>query len=56
MAEELSYEKLYDRLSLHQQGAKRWEEIVDFRPDPRHIRRAKRMRQSPVSIGALDLA
>ena len=51
----LSYEKLYDALSIHHQAAKRWEDILTFTPFMKHIERDKRRRKSPVSTRALGL-
>jgi hypothetical protein len=54
-ADELSYEKLYDALSLHHQAAKRWEDILTFAPLRKHIERDKRKRKSPVTAKAPGL-
>jgi hypothetical protein len=54
-ADELSYEKLYDALSLHHQAAKRWEELLTFAPLRNHVERDKRKRKSPVTAKALGL-
>lgn len=53
--DELSYEKLYDALSLHHQAARRWEEILTFAPLMKHVERDKRRRKSPVTPKALGL-
>lgn len=44
----LSYEKLYDALSVHQQAAKRWEDLLTFTPLMKRVKRDKR-RQNPQS-------
>lgn len=51
----LSYEKLYDALSIHHQAAKRWEDILTFRPFMKQVERDKRRRKSPVSARDLGL-
>ena len=54
-ADELSYEKLYDALSLHHQAAKRWDDILTFAPLRNHVERDKRKRKSPVTAKAPGL-
>jgi len=54
-ADNLSYEKLYDALSIHHQAAKRWEDILTFTPFMKHVERDKRRRKSPVSTRAFGL-
>ena len=56
VVDNLSYEKLYDALSIHHQAAKRWEELLTFAPSPKQVERDKRKRKSPVSTRALGLA
>jgi len=51
----LSYEKLYDALSIHHLAAKRWEDILTLRPFMKQVERDKRRRKFPVSTGALCL-
>lgn len=52
----LSYEKLYDLLAQHLIKASDFTAIVAFNPDPRHVSRDKRARQSPIESGILALA
>ena len=52
----LSYEKLYDALSIHHQAAKRWEDLLTFAPFMKQVKRDKRRRKSPVSTRAFGLA
>jgi hypothetical protein len=47
----LSYEKLYDVLATHLVRARDLDELAAFDPDPRHVRRDKRRRKSPVDSG-----
>ena len=47
----LSYEKLYDVLATHLVRARDLDELAAFDPDPRHVRRDKRRRKSPVESG-----
>lgn len=53
---DLSYEKLYDALSIHHPAARRWEDILTFEPIRKHIEREKRKRKSPVTARAVGLA
>jgi hypothetical protein len=55
VVESLSYEKLYDALSIHHQAAKRWEELLTFAPFRKQVQRDKRRRKSPVTPRALGL-
>lgn len=52
----LSFEKLYDLLAVHLVKSRTLNELESFQPDPRHITRDKRRRQSPVESGILALA
>lgn len=52
----LSYEKLYDLLSVRLIHAGNLAEVAAFDPDPRHVTRDKRTRKSPVESGILALA
>lgn len=52
----LSYEKLYDLLAVHLVKSTDLAEVAAFNPDPRHITRDKRARQSPVESGILALS
>ena len=49
--ERLSYEKLYDLLAVRLIKARDLAELITFDPDPRHIVRDKRTRNSPVESG-----
>ena len=51
----LSYEKLYDLLALHLVKSPNLAEVRAFNPDPRHVTRDKRTRQSPVESGIAAL-
>jgi hypothetical protein len=51
----LSYEKLYDLLAVRLIKARNLAELAAFDPDPRHVERDKRTRQSPVESGILAL-
>lgn len=51
----LSYEKLYDLLAVHLIKSANLAEVIAFDPDPRHVMRDKRARQSPVESGILAL-
>lgn len=51
----LSYEKLYDLLAAPLVKATDLAGIVAFAPDPRHVIRDRRSRQSPVESGILAL-
>lgn len=51
----VSYEKLYDLLALHLIKAKDLAELCAFAPEPRYIKRDKRIRKSPVESGILTL-
>lgn len=51
----LSYEKLYDLLAIHMVKAKTFRSLRDFSPDPRHITRDKRTRQSPIESALTSL-
>jgi len=53
---DLSYEKLYDLLSIHHIKAETLGDILTFEPDKRHIKRDKRSRQSPILAGIAALA
>src|SRR5690606_17910410 len=55
-ADNLSYEKLYDALSIHHQAAKRWEDLLTFAPVMKQVKRDKRRRKSPVRTRAFGLA
>lgn len=52
----LSYEKLYDLLATHMVKSRGLAEVFAFDPDPRHVKRDKRARKSPVEEGILALA
>ena len=54
--EMLSYEKLYDLLAVHLVKSLGLAEVFAFDPDPRHVKRDKRARKSPVEEGILALA
>ena len=51
----LSYEKLYDLLAVRLIKASTLAEVAAFDPDPRHLKRDKRIRKSPVESGILAL-
>ena len=51
----LSYEKLYDLLAVYMVKAKTSQILRDFSPDPRHITRDKRTRQSPIESALISL-
>jgi hypothetical protein len=51
----LSYEKLYDLLAVHLVKSTDLAAVAAFNPDPRHVTRDKRARQSPVESGILAL-
>jgi IS4 transposase len=51
----LSYEKLYDLLAVRFVTATDLAALDSFDPDPRHVTRDKRARQSPVESGILAL-
>ncbi|MFD2302618.1 transposase, partial [Roseibacillus ishigakijimensis] len=51
----LSYEKLYDLLAQHLLQANRFLELLDFSPDPRHLKRDRRTRKSPIESGLTAL-
>lgn len=51
----LSYEKLYDLLAVRLIIARDLEDLTAFDPDPRHVKRDKRTRKSPVESGFLAL-
>lgn len=51
----LSYENLYDPLAVHLNKSTDLDEVIGFDPDPRHVTRDKRARQSPVESGILAL-
>ena len=53
--ERLSYEKLYDLLALRLIKARDLAELIAFDPDPRHVARDKRARNSPIESGILAL-
>ena len=46
-----SHEKLYDLLAVHIARAKTLGVLSEFDPDPRHITRDKRTRESPIVAG-----
>lgn len=52
----LSYEKLYDLLAVHLVKARHPVQAIAFDPDPRHIQRDKRTRESPIESAILALA
>lgn len=52
----LSHEKLYDLLANHLIKAAGFSDLIEFRPDLRHISRDKRTRQSPIESGLNALA
>lgn len=52
----LSYEKLYNLLAVHLINSADLAGVTAFNPDPRHVMRDKRARQSPVESGILALA
>ena len=52
----LSYEKLYDLLAAHLVKSADLTAVATFNPDPRHVTRDKRARQSPVESGIQALA
>lgn len=47
----VSYEKVYDLLAPHLVRARDLDELQGFAPEPRHIKRDKRRRKSPVESG-----
>ena len=51
----LSDEKLYDLLAVHLVKSTDLAAVAAFNPDPRHVTRDKRARQSPVESGILAL-
>jgi len=51
----VSYEKLYDLLASHLIKARDLAELCAFAPEPRYIKRDKRIRKSPVESGILTL-
>ena len=51
----VSYEKLYDSLASHLVKARDLAGLCGFTPEPRHIKRDKRRRKSPVESGILTL-
>lgn len=53
---ELSIEKLFSLVGQFHNAAKRFECIVDFKPDRRHIRKDKRRREIPVAVGLAALS
>lgn len=52
----LSMEKLFSLVGQFHNAAKRFENIVDFNPDCRHIRKDKRRRPIPVAVGIAALS
>jgi hypothetical protein len=51
----VSYERLYDILTLHLIKLPNFCQLVHFDPDPRHVTRDKRARKSPVESGIIAL-
>jgi hypothetical protein len=51
----LSDGKLYDLLAVHLVKSTDLTAVAAFNPDPRHVSRDKRARQSPVESGILAL-
>jgi len=51
----MSYEKLYDSLASHLVKARGLDELCDYDPELRYVKRDKRRRQSPVESGILAL-
>lgn len=51
----LSFEKLYDSLAQSLLRIDSLSELLDFSPDPRHIKRDKRKRKSPIETGITAL-
>jgi len=47
----LSYEKLYDSLANYLVRVISFKNLINFKPDPRHITRDRRTGQSPIESG-----